>query len=744
MAVTAPAVHPEGVEPAVVRERTSSAGAVLAFLLLAALTFAVFAHGATNYPAEARVQVALAAAAIVACALWLFVPGRRIAAPPGAWIGLGLMAAFAAWSGLSLAWTVAASGTWVELNRAITYTLVVALALAAGSWSERTVARVAWGYLALALAVALYALGGKIAPAVHIGDLVHLDQTRNFARLRAPLQYWNALALFCVMAVPIALRLAVEELRPRVVRLGGLAALAVLLVTIGLTYSRGGVVAVIVAIGLTVALAGDARLRTLMYLAVALAAVAAPLAVGFGTHDLTQNGLVVSKREHAGVVFGLVLLGSLVALLVVGRLVMAAESRVAPNPVRSRWIARGLAAALGVVAVAGVVALATSDRGLTGTISHQWDVFRTPKASKQFDPARLLTTNSGNRWVWWSEAVGAWSDHPIEGSGAGSFPVLHREYRTNRLDVLQPHSVPLQFLAETGLVGALLALGGLALLLAAAVGGVRRLVPGPERGAAAGLCAASLVWLFHGLYEWDWDIPGVTMPALLFMGVLAARPLQARAPRPPRLEQGTRALALAGATLVICTVAISAALPSWAQTKSQNALAELPRNPSDAQLGHAEAQARLAARLDTLSSEPLLNAAAIAGRRHHPLAARGYLLQAVGREPSNARVWLSLAIVEFQRGDLINVGIALDRISRLDPRNLGALVLAATRGQVDSPANDSATAIGTPLLAIVPGAPAPGTTTGAAAGTTAGAGAAATTGSTGALIPATPGSTGTP
>lgn len=493
MAATAPAVHSPGVEPAGVRNRTSSAGAVLAFLLLAALTLAVFAHGATSYPAEARVQVGLAAAAIVASALWLFVPGRRIATPAGAWIGLGLMIAFAAWSGLSLSWTVSPSGTWVELNRAITYALVVALALTAGSWSERTVARVAWGYLAIALAAALYALGGKLAPGIHIGGLVHLDQTRNFSRLRAPVQYWNALALFCVMAVPIALRLAVEELRPRVVRLGGLAAMLVLLVTIGLTYSRGGVVALLLAVGLTIALAGDARLRTLMYLAIALAAAAAPLAVGFGTHDLTTNGLPVSKREGAGVVLALVLAGS---------------------------------------------------------------------------------------------------------------------------------------------------------------------------------------------------------------------------------------LALAAATLVLCTVAISAALPSWAQTKSQNALADLSRNPSPAQLRHAEAQARLASRLDTLSAEPLLNAAAIARRRGHPLAARAYLLHAAGREPYNAAVWLSIAGLELQRGDLINVSTALDHVRNIDPRNTRAYVIASLRGQVVWPANDSATATGTPLISIVPGGT--GLGTGAAPGT-------------GGLIPAPPG-----
>ncbi len=101
---------------------------------------------------------------------------------------------------------------------------------------------------------------------------------------------------------------------------------------------------------------------------------------------------------------------------------------------------------------------------MTGTIEHQWDDFTSVKQDDQSDPGRVLRSNSGNRWVWWREAAGAFSDEPLKGWGAGSFPLVHRRYRENDLPVRQAHSVPLQFLAETGFVGALLALGGLGLL----------------------------------------------------------------------------------------------------------------------------------------------------------------------------------------------------------------------------------------------------------------------------------------
>src|SRR5207244_11008526 len=244
-------------------------------------------------------------------------------------------------------------------------------------------------------------------------------------------------------------------------------------------------------------------------------------------------------------------------------------------------------------------------------------------------------TNCGNGWWWWSEAAGAWSARPLQGWGAGSFPVLHLEYRTNDLNVLQPHSVPLQLLAETGLVGALLALGGLVALAVAAVrrvlalpaaaprdGPAARPSPAgePSRLLAAALAAAALAWLVHGVYDWDLAIPGASIPAFAFLGVLAGR---ARLDgRTPRITAGVRALALALVTLAACAIALSGLLPSWADSKTKQALAVADVHHSPAALQRAAANAELAARLDPVSEQPLLALAAIDDARARPLAAR--------------------------------------------------------------------------------------------------------------------------
>ncbi|MDQ4040899.1 MAG: hypothetical protein M3141_04030, partial [Actinomycetota bacterium] len=86
-----------------------------------------------------------------------------------------------------------------------------------------------------------------MAPGLSVGP-VDLNHTELVGRLRAPLEYWNALALFLAMAVPVVLRLVVDETRSRPARLATLAALPVYLVTLGLTFSRGGLIAALVAV----------------------------------------------------------------------------------------------------------------------------------------------------------------------------------------------------------------------------------------------------------------------------------------------------------------------------------------------------------------------------------------------------------------------------------------------------------------------------------------------------------------
>src|SRR5918999_5120307 len=81
----------------------------LGVLLAAAVVYAIFAQGATDLPAEARLQIGIAAVALAALAVLLLGRGLRLAAPRAAYAGVGLLAGFAAWSALSFDWSIAPS-----------------------------------------------------------------------------------------------------------------------------------------------------------------------------------------------------------------------------------------------------------------------------------------------------------------------------------------------------------------------------------------------------------------------------------------------------------------------------------------------------------------------------------------------------------------------------------------------------------------------------------------------------------
>ena len=248
-----------------------------------------------------------------------------------------------------------------------------------------------------------------------------------------------------------------------------------------------------------------------------------------GVHPaaLVEDGGSRTDRVADGAWFGLI--------LVVGAALVAAGAReLARRPLppaarrRVGRILRGFAFAVAFVTVVGLVANA-------GRIA---DEFRGEEVRN--DPGRFASLSSNNRLAWWGEARDIFEAHPLAGAGANSFEVARKRYRDLASSVTQPHSVPLQFLAGTGIVGLALLVGLLAAAAAAAVAAVRRL-EGTERDAAAALAVALALWLVHALVDYDWDFVAVTGPAFFAAGALAAAGRPARSgtspwprPRPPR------------------------------------------------------------------------------------------------------------------------------------------------------------------------------------------------------------------
>jgi hypothetical protein len=665
-----------------------SAPVLLAVALLVLILYAAFDHGAVGFSADTRVELAVAAIAVFAAAAWLVSGTVRVSASRAGVAGAALLAAFACWCGITVLWSVAPDQTWIELNRAISYVLVLCLAIAVGASDDRAVPILAKGFLAIALAVTVYALGQKLLPGLHISGVLDLNQTGSLPRLQEPLGYWNALALFVAMGVPVALALAVDPARTRRARLTAGCAVQLMLLTIGLSYSRGGLLALALALAVGIG-AGGARLRSLLWLAAAILATIPPLAFGLASHSLTTAGVSLPSREGAGAILAGILIVSLAGLIAAERALIRVEPRLSVSPDRARALRRPAVAAVGALLVCGVIALAVS-----GTFSHAWNSFTSTQVVSNYNPTRLLTTAS-NRWVWWKEAAGAFSDRPAGGWGAGSFGVLHLLYRRDTLPVQQPHSVPLQFLAETGLVGTILALAAFALLLGAAAASVRRWVPGPERMLAAALLAGASAYALHALYDWDWNIPAVTLPALVFIGVLVGRRRRHERPKIDGPVLGTRAIWLGALVLWLCAFTLSVALPSLAASKANSAVVQAASTAPGA-LRSAQSSAALASSLDPLSDAGLRAEATVALHRGRPARARDYLREAVGREPSDGLAWSELAQVDSLLRDATGATLAAQRAVALDPEGQAAQSVLRL-ALLAAPPWDSAAASRTPL-----------------------------------------------
>jgi O-antigen ligase len=127
-----------------------------------------------------------------------------------------------------------------------------------------------------------------------------------------------------------------------------------------------------------------------------------------------------------------------------------------------------------------------------------------------------LTSIESNRYAYWRAAAGAFTERPVTGTGSGGYSTEWLQRRELAESVRDAHSLYLETLAELGLVGAL--------ALAALLGGVAAAVRRESDVAAAALAT----WAVHAGVDWDWEMPALTLVAVLLAGAVIAR----AAPRP--------------------------------------------------------------------------------------------------------------------------------------------------------------------------------------------------------------------
>jgi hypothetical protein len=546
---------------------------------------------------------ALVVAAVLCCAAlwgWLELPGIG---REGIAFAL-LSAGFLVWTGLTILWSILADRSWDYFNRGLAYLAFAVIGAFVGSLvAPRLVAWVVGGLVGL---TCLWALAGKAVPALY-------DDYGRLARLRSPVGYWNALALVAVFGIPVALWAATRGRRE--VRAGAVVGLYVLLLALLLTYSRGGILAALVALAIWFALT-RARFDGVL----ALVEAGAPAAIVFGIalllDGVTKDAQPHSVRVDDGGWF------ALAAVLGAGVAFAAAYLvRYRPGPERQQLLLRVALGAAIVCVATGVIVVSASGNpfGAETQVSQ--------------GPSRLGEGSLNNRWGWWKEAWHGWVDEPLKGTGAGSFELVHRKYRDSRVDVREPHNLPLQFASETGIVGLLLWGGAMAAGLLGAWRALARL-EGDDREAALALGIAVPAFLVHGLLDYDWDFVALSSVVFFVIGFLLAA---GRAP----IRIGREYAWVAVVALVTWAGLYSIAAPRIAAARVDKAYSQIESGDD-----RAAATAKSAHSLNPLSIAPLeawASAEEAAGRLG---PARKLYVRAVDLQPLNWEAWYQLALFD--------------------------------------------------------------------------------------------------
>ena len=461
-------------------------------LLLAGPTVLAFFTG--GYFAPARTWGGLVAWALVAFAVLLKPRSAEASDAPlvSRWLAPVALALLAAWTLASIAWAPIAGDAYGAGQIVVLYLGAVVAAVllldrrGAGSVLEPS--------LAAGTAIVVgYGLSARLLPGVlHFSRSVSAQ-----GRLEQPLTYWNAMGELAAIGFVLCARIAGDARRPRWMRALAAATASPLGVGLYVSFSRGALFACLAGL---LALLVCAPRRGQWY--AILISLGAGIVAAAGISPLASvTGLSgrLGTREGQGAIALAVLIVCAVAAAVIQLRLSASrngDTRVR-LPRRAPWIATGVLCA-GLAAAIAVGAKEQSGVPISGG-------------------ANRLVTLQSNRYAYWKVALKAFDHDPLIGVGAGGWAVWWLRDRPYADGAQDAHSLELQTLAELGLVGA-----GLLLMFFVGIGLAARRAYLLDPLAAAGPLAGVLTWVAHSPLDWDWQMPAVTLVAMILVGGLLA------------------------------------------------------------------------------------------------------------------------------------------------------------------------------------------------------------------------------
>ena len=622
---------------------------------------------------------------VLALVAVVFARGRAALGLPGK-LAIGLLAAYAVWSLASITWSDAKGDAWEGANEALMYASVFA-SFALLRWRPGSAALLLGAYSVAIAVVALFSL-------LNAADAAVPNESFIAARLTGPGGYHNATAALYVGAFFPALVLATRRETPWMLR-GLLAVSGALLLQVSLlSQSRGSLLALPLTVIVYLILTPNrARALVVALIVVGAAALAAPALLDVypaARDDIGLHDALVDARSSVVI--------SCLILLVVGTALAFADSRIQTRESTARGLSIAVFGAAAVAVIAGVVIALVAIGSPGPWVSDRWDDFKNTGETEVGD-SHLTSGLGSNRYDFYRVALESWQDRPLAGIGVRQFAATYLAERRSDEEPEYTHSLTMQLLAETGIIGALLFAGFLFAAVLAAVQARRRASTGFAGAMIAGAFAVGAYWLIHGQVDWLWAFPALSGPAFACLG-LAGRVIDDSADRPEaddeaeydeddadeheddyerRGSRDRRPLVVASwiaAGLIALVVAVSYLLPWGASRDIATASATWGANP-DAAFDRLDR----AADLDFLSEEPYVTEGAIAVRRHDVGRARTAYAEAVDRNPSNWYAQFELGAIEAVRGDRAAATARLRKAEALNPRE--PLVRLAVRGVRD-------------------------------------------------------------
>jgi O-antigen ligase len=274
----------------------------------------------------------------------------------------------------------------------------------------------------------------------------------------------------------------------------------------------------------------------------------------------------------------------------------------------------------------------------------------------------------------WKDTAKLVSDHPLMGSGPGTFGAVFPAYKTHQDPVYYEHAHNdyVQLLSDTGVVGFGLAAGMLGVGVGFILAGWRRRRSPWAKGLLMGIVTGLVGILIHGLNDFNFHIPANAVLFVVLMGLAwnLARP--ERAGTSPVRTSGRLRPALAAAGLIGLSVLIYQTTAAFAADRYYHlglALEKAGRYET------AVEEYRRAIVWD--AAHPVYHLAL--GRIYERLygagdasalaEARSEMVRAAALAPTAAEPHLHLGWLDARRGDASAATEEFNRALRLDPTN---------------------------------------------------------------------------